>query len=733
MRTMLNSPRADAAREPAASASTRDGVASRTDPRVDFQSLVSGSPRLVAQRRQHEALLGPALQLRTTSDEQEAPLQALASVALQTPATRAAADGPDTRAANIAVGPATGGPASSRRMAAQRQAVLDMQTSPRVMQQRDRLSATFGPTIIQQARTEAGPSDGLPQPLKAGIESLSGLAMDGVRVHRDSARPASIGALAFAQGHDIHLGPGQDRHLPHEAWHVVQQALGRVPARIQAQGVALNDDPALETEADQMGARAMAAGVDGGPSAPLRAVDASDEAVQRKVGFEFEIGDIETTRQSFNFTDGLHHVPLNKADPLLRGQGFNVEADEATNGSDLEFVTDAFPVTVAGFLALTQALDHIAEIAGYIINQPNVRVNSLFLPHGRSVLNRYARFSGGDPRGTPQATIGLSLGALDALFNEMATQPGAMGPATPTQELFGGGLDPGGAGASMGGTAAATGIAQIGNARNAAHAEAVSVARALPLGVATPELDALVTQLVLYLVTGFDGVQGYGKTIAAPMTMMRTAFDTVFQTLPPVTRNHFENNPVAFVDLVCDAARVLRPAIADNGSVFEGGIYQNPMYGAGGAHPKPLATQQMLTPHLQRDQWLMGIVGGMDLLTSAYFPAGPAEKTEIESLGGYGTKTDQLPGGTRLPILELRGLPKIRYGLFPLMAMDIFRYVFALNNAAAGGNPGDLQALGLPARLAMANDDPAVGRLERQNAIAAAQLAVTAWGVGSGG
>ena len=29
-------------------------------------------------------------------------------------------------------------------------------------------------------------------------------------------------ALAYAQGSDIHLAPGQEQHLPHEAWHVVQ-------------------------------------------------------------------------------------------------------------------------------------------------------------------------------------------------------------------------------------------------------------------------------------------------------------------------------------------------------------------------------------------------------------------------------------------------------------------------------------------------------------------------------
>jgi hypothetical protein len=59
---------------------------------------------------------------------------------------------------------------------------------------------------------------GLPERLKSGIESLSGLSMDHVRVHYNSLQPAQLNALAYAQGSDIHLAPGQERHLPHEAW-----------------------------------------------------------------------------------------------------------------------------------------------------------------------------------------------------------------------------------------------------------------------------------------------------------------------------------------------------------------------------------------------------------------------------------------------------------------------------------------------------------------------------------
>ena len=99
---------------------------------------------------------------------------------------------------------------------------------------------------------------GLPQSLKSGIETLSGRSMDDVRVHYRSPKPAQFKALAFAQGRDIHIGPGQEGHLPHEAWHVVQQKQGRVKPDLQAKGAPINSDPGLEREADVMGARAAA-------------------------------------------------------------------------------------------------------------------------------------------------------------------------------------------------------------------------------------------------------------------------------------------------------------------------------------------------------------------------------------------------------------------------------------------------------------------------------------------
>ncbi|WP_197714670.1 eCIS core domain-containing protein [Nitrosomonas supralitoralis] len=97
---------------------------------------------------------------------------------------------------------------------------------------------------------------GLPDNLKTGIENLSGYSMNDVKVHRNSDKPAQLQAQAYAQGTDIHLGPGQEKHLPHEAWHVVQQKQGRVKPTMQLKGMLnINDDNALEHEADLMGAK----------------------------------------------------------------------------------------------------------------------------------------------------------------------------------------------------------------------------------------------------------------------------------------------------------------------------------------------------------------------------------------------------------------------------------------------------------------------------------------------
>lgn len=109
----------------------------------------------------------------------------------------------------------------------------------------------------QRAAIPRPNNTGMPDNLKTGIESLSGFSMDDVRVHYNSSKPATVQALAYTQGTDIHVAPGQEKCLPHEAWHVAQQMAGRVSPTTNINGMPVNDNTALEHEADVMGAKAV--------------------------------------------------------------------------------------------------------------------------------------------------------------------------------------------------------------------------------------------------------------------------------------------------------------------------------------------------------------------------------------------------------------------------------------------------------------------------------------------
>lgn len=107
---------------------------------------------------------------------------------------------------------------------------------------------------------------GLPDNLKSGMENLSGMSLDHVKVHYNSPKPAAVQAHAYAQGGDIHLASGQEKHLPHELGHVVQQAQGRVKPTTSVAGMSVNDNAGLESEATVMGEQALQRALKGSDS-----------------------------------------------------------------------------------------------------------------------------------------------------------------------------------------------------------------------------------------------------------------------------------------------------------------------------------------------------------------------------------------------------------------------------------------------------------------------------------
>ena len=145
------------------------------------------------------------------------------------------------------------------RKTAQLQVMMD--NSPQVVAPRQQLNRMSGETMQRQDALEGeqprqGNRTGLPDDLETGIENLSGMPLDNVTVHYNSSKPAQLQALAYTQGTNIHVAPGQEQHLAHEAWHVVQQSQRRVKPTMALKGASVNDDPGLEKEADVMGQRA---------------------------------------------------------------------------------------------------------------------------------------------------------------------------------------------------------------------------------------------------------------------------------------------------------------------------------------------------------------------------------------------------------------------------------------------------------------------------------------------
>jgi hypothetical protein len=142
----------------------------------------------------------------------------------------------------------------------QLRAFQDMANNSSQVKQAAQLQAMVDNYSAQQSQPiqKKENNTGLPDNLKTGMENLSGMSLDDVKVYRNSDKPAQLQAHAYAQGTDIHLGPRQEKHLPHEAWHVVQQKQGRVKPTMQLKGkVNVNDNADLEKEADVMGAKAM--------------------------------------------------------------------------------------------------------------------------------------------------------------------------------------------------------------------------------------------------------------------------------------------------------------------------------------------------------------------------------------------------------------------------------------------------------------------------------------------
>ncbi len=139
------------------------------------------------------------------------------------------------------------------------------------------------PEPIQRAVNRTG----IPDPVLAKMENHFGQDFSSVKVHPSEPSVKDAGALAYTQSEHIHFAPGQFKPesdagqtlLGHELTHVVQQREGRAPVTGQlADGTPVNDNPALEREADREGANAVQA--KRSPSGPAYQSSPQGDALQ---------------------------------------------------------------------------------------------------------------------------------------------------------------------------------------------------------------------------------------------------------------------------------------------------------------------------------------------------------------------------------------------------------------------------------------------------------------------
>ena len=149
-------------------------------------------------------------------------------------------------------------------------------------------------TAIQRkkGKKDVASTGRMPLEVQFKMESAMNTDFSDVTIHPNSDKASKVGALAYTQGTDIHFAPGQydpssgqgQQLLGHELAHVMQQKAGRVrPTGKLGKDTLLNDDPALESEADQMGIKAAGTSVSSGE--PIqRAVDKAGAAPTTRMG-----------------------------------------------------------------------------------------------------------------------------------------------------------------------------------------------------------------------------------------------------------------------------------------------------------------------------------------------------------------------------------------------------------------------------------------------------------------
>lgn len=185
--------------------------------------------------------------------------------------------------------------------------------------------------ISSQDQKKVKNETGIPDDLKLKMEQLSGYDLSDVKVYYNSPKPAEVGALAYTEGTNIYIGPGQEEYLEHELWHVIQQKKGEAKATIEVNGKKIDDRSNKEDEADKMAKEVQSVSLENiypktqipinNEVTQLKSATSSEGIIQREKGKEIVQVTIQSDYLSNNGTWGKLNVSQKSSDQV----GFNPE------------------------------------------------------------------------------------------------------------------------------------------------------------------------------------------------------------------------------------------------------------------------------------------------------------------------------------------------------------------------------------------------------------------------
>lgn len=287
----------------------------------------------------------------------------------------------------------------------------------------------------EQPAQAKGNNTGLPDNLKFGIENLSGYAMNDVKVHYNSDKPAQLNAHAYAQGTDIHVAPGQEKHLPHEAWHVVQQKQGRVQPTMQMQGQGVNDDAGLEHEADLMGSRAVSLKQKQPSEKPHLSQLKTNAIAQRKLIFynsKAEAVELDNFAAVVNAAKGKGDATAVRA-KIIEGINNKLTENESSDRFNA-MLMDQFIASDTGYLNIGSASELIESLCDFYVESLGK-----FLKKSEDIekSKSYSDLKGiyDDTEGDDGLSVGeeYSQGLACTLFALLAVKGSYLGASTPEE------------------------------------------------------------------------------------------------------------------------------------------------------------------------------------------------------------------------------------------------------------------------------------------------------------